>query len=130
MISVDRTLGQRLGLRVDKEDGEVFILEVQPGLVQEWNEANPDCQVGQPVGSCRLAAITLEASIFQGERTSKLSKKIIEKGAGFILVSTGFIMIYVIKFKHDTLSVINFPCRSGLEMSFSQSTAKVATHGH
>lgn len=45
VISVDRTMGQRLGLRVDKEDGEVFILEVQPGLVQEWNEANPDCQV-------------------------------------------------------------------------------------
>lgn len=31
VISVDRTMGQRLGLRVDKEDGEVFILEVQPG---------------------------------------------------------------------------------------------------
>ena len=38
-------MGQRLGLRVDKEDGEIFVLEVQPGLVQEWNEANPDSQV-------------------------------------------------------------------------------------
>ena len=45
-VSVDRTLGQRLGLRVDKEDGELFILEVQPGLVQEWNEANPHSQAG------------------------------------------------------------------------------------
>lgn len=38
-------MGQRLGLRVDKEDGEIFVLEVQHGLVQEWNEANPDSQV-------------------------------------------------------------------------------------
>ena len=38
-------MGQRLGLRVDKEDGEIFVLEVQDGLVQEWNDSNPDSQV-------------------------------------------------------------------------------------
>lgn len=50
LVSVDRSEGQRLGLRVDVGDEEeVFVLEVQPGLVQEWNEANPEQCQAQPV---------------------------------------------------------------------------------
>ena len=104
VISVDRTMGHRLGLRVDKEDGELFILEVQPGLVQEWNEANPDCQVGHAtmgrVEECggihwKYNGSTMKYP-FVGDKISKLSRKVIEK-QGFILV---------VEFKHNMLSII------------------------
>lgn len=57
MVLVDRSFGDRLGLRVDKEDGELIVIEVQPGLVQEWNSANhgnPNAQVwlGAPEHWC------------------------------------------------------------------------------
>lgn len=44
-MQVDRSLGQRLGLRVDREEGELVVLEVTPGLVQMWNEMHPENQV-------------------------------------------------------------------------------------
>eukprot|EP00434_Breviolum_minutum_P022250 symbB.v1.2.019636.t1/scaffold1616.1/size109294/12 len=59
-VFVDRTMGQRLGLRVDKEDGEIFVLEVQDGLVQEWNDSNPDSQV-------RVGDILLEVNGQSGD---------------------------------------------------------------
>jgi len=59
-VFVDRTMGQRLGLRVDKEDGDIFVLEVQDGLVQEWNDSNPDSQV-------RVGDILLEVNGQSGD---------------------------------------------------------------
>ena len=120
-------MGHRLGLRVDKEDGELFILEVQPGLVQEWNEANPDCQVGHAtmgrVEECggihwKYNGSTMKYP-FVGDKISKLSRKVIEKQG----VHIGRRIQAQYAFHH-------FRCRSGLEMSFLKSTAKVATHGH
>jgi len=103
-------MGQRLGLRVDKEDGEVFILEVQPGLVQEWNEANPDCQVGHAtVGRMEeCGGIHWKHPCFQAREPPSCQGKLLRK-LGFHI---GFIMIHVIKFKHTMLSII-FPAGQG-----------------
>jgi hypothetical protein len=80
-------MGQRLGLRVDKEDGEVFILEVQPGLVQEWNEANPDCQVGHAtVGRMEeCGGIHWKHPFFQAREPPSCQGKLL-RNWGFILV--------------------------------------------
>ncbi|CAK9042793.1 unnamed protein product [Durusdinium trenchii] len=58
MVLVDRSFGDRLGLRVDKEDGELIVIEVQPGLVQEWNSANH----GNPNAQVREGDVLLEVN--------------------------------------------------------------------